>query len=185
MRVLKKISTSTVFGRVTAEMIKTLKEEGTEIFVGRFYGVANDFATGQTQFGVWTALVGSFRAVDGGSGEVCQGPTLLLPMGICEQVAIEITAQKKEGKAPSIALSADIYIKHRVIAGEDKYEYIARTGEVAQPEDPLEIVARSLGEMPMLGAHAKQPQLENNASDTVQGETVAETVSAKNASKKK
>jgi len=149
MKILKKVSVSTVFGRVTADEIASLKENGGEIPVGRFYGVANGSKQGTTQFGVWTGLTGSFRAVDFKTGEMCQGPVLLLPMGICEQVAETLKQKSEAGEIASATIAVDIFVKFCAIAGEDKYEYIARANEVPAQDDPLEKLAASLGPVPV------------------------------------
>ena len=154
--IVKKISVATVFGRIKAETIAALKESGEYKVVGRFYGVANAVKTGVSQYGAWTALIGTFRGVNAETGEVFDGSQLLLPMGLVQAPAAALA-----NGADSVSLAFDIKIKHREIAGQDKYEYSAEPVDVGGVKipSPLDALESAIGNKPLGIAHTKsEPQ---------------------------
>lgn len=144
--ITKKISVSTVFGRISAERVGELKKTGEWFRVGRFFGVATGSKTGVSQFGPWTALTGTFRGINAETGEVFEGSQLLLPMGLAEAAAVQLN----DGAA-SLSLAFDIKIKHREIAGSDKYEYSAEAVDVGGVKipSPLDALAASFADKPL------------------------------------
>ena len=73
MNVIKKISIKTCFGG-KKEIFGNL---GNDVL--RVYGKARGIKTGQTQYGTWTAFIGSFRAVNLATGESFASSKIFLP----------------------------------------------------------------------------------------------------------
>ena len=151
---VKKISVSSVCGKLDAATIAEMKEKGTSVFVGRFFGTANDVKKGVSQYGPWVALLGTFRGI-APTGEIFQGPQLLLPLGICEAAAEQLAQPETE----SVDVVVDIFAKYKAIGGADGYEFFAQTQAAPETEDPLSLMAAKLSALPS-GAVGNQMALE-------------------------
>jgi len=169
---VKKISVASVTGKLTAAVIQEMKDKGTTVFVGRFYGNATESKKGVSQYGPWVALVGSFRGVNP-DGEIFQGPQLLLPLGICEAAAEQLAGEGVE----SVQIVVDIFAKYKQIGNGDGYEFFAQTQEAPETEDPLALMGAKLPALPV-SKPAEQLTLTESAA-------TAETAPADKATKKK
>lgn len=140
---VKKLSIASIHGPLTKDEKETIKA-GQSIFVGRFFGVATGSKMGTSQYGPWTALVGSFAGINS-DGEEFRSATVLLPLGIAEQIA----AQLADDSVHDVRFSVDIFAKYKKIGDNDGHEYFSKSHETPSAEDPLLKMAVALPQLPV------------------------------------
>jgi len=114
---------------------KPSKVEPTELI--RVWGIATGTVTGESQFGEWVALVGSFKAVNLSDGEVFTSSKCFLP-----SVASDYLVQYLKNGESSIefALQIDSVPSETAIG----YEYVVKPLlEVDEPKALTELEARA------------------------------------------
>lgn len=77
MNIIKKISTKTVYGEVKRSELYEAKGQRIDLY--DVFGIAKGVKSGESNYGDWHALTGSFRAVNVETGEEFQAGTLFLP----------------------------------------------------------------------------------------------------------
>lgn len=176
--IVKKLSIATLHGKLTKEEKETIKgtadKAGESIFIGRFFGVATGSKTGVSQYGPWTALTGSFAGIDS-TGEEKRASQCLLPMGLAEQIALQLS----ENEGSDARFSVDVFAKYHQIGDNDGHEYFIKSHDTPAAEDPLNKIAAAL---PALPVAPKQLAI----TEEKKAETVAEekpVVAAKSAKK--
>lgn len=140
---VKKLSIASIHGPLTKEE-KDIIKKGESVFIGRFFGVATGSKMGTSQYGPWTALVGSFAGINA-DGEEFRSATVLLPLGINEQIA----ARLADDSVHDVRFSVDIFAKYKKIGDNDGHEYFSKSHETPSAEDPLLKMASALPQLPV------------------------------------
>lgn len=137
-KMLKKLGPKTIMGvKIEAP------EDDTLLYT--IYGTAKAVRSGESNFGPWTALVGTFEAVRTHDGEVFTSSNCFLPEPVNSMVATSIRDSENE----SVEFAVEVY----VIPREDLsigYEYVAEPVAEVQGADPLAALRQKV-----------VPQLEN------------------------
>lgn len=122
MQPLKKISTATVFGKITSAMLAALEEKpDMEIPIMRITGLAVDTKKGQGDNGPWIALTGEFVAANAKTGELYVAPTCFIP-GPMQAI---VAARMNQANVTAVEFAVDIGIKFS--DSPIRYEYVNRT----------------------------------------------------------
>ena len=131
MKIIKKISTKTVYGTVNAKM---LPEDGSTRELYQVIGIASAVQTGESNYGAWECLSGRFRAVNLETGDVVESRNAFLPTPAHDLVAPQIS----DGGQVEFAL---IIGAHRSDSSPAGYEYVAEPIFVSEA-DPMKQLAR-------------------------------------------
>jgi hypothetical protein len=123
----------------------------------RVFGTARDVKHGDSQFGEWTAFIGSFEAIRFSDRQRFQAPNCFL-QGASEGLLLDaLLAARKQDSSATVMFAFDIGVKpsDKWVA-EDKgnsYEYTVRTVLKTEQHDPLkEIRALAMDTLPSLPA---------------------------------
>lgn len=126
----------------------------------RVFGTARDVKHGDSQYGEWTAFIGSFEAIRFSDRQRFQAPNCFL-QGASEGLLLDaLLSARKADPSATVMFAFDIGVKPSdKWATEDKgnsYEYTVRTVLKTQQHDPLKEI-RELATMtlPALPAPAK------------------------------
>ena len=162
-QILKKISVKTVCGSISKALIAQLKDNGGKsVAVMRVLGVATGSKTGQTAFGAWTALTGSFEGTNLETGEIYKAQNLLMPMGFCENGALALQSPD----VTSINVACDVFVRYFKFGEEDKYEYTLEVHQTDAVEmDPLASLRASVPAAPL---RLKAPETAGDAPEVAQ-----------------
>jgi hypothetical protein len=126
----------------------------------RVFGVARDVKHGDSQYGEWTAFLGSFEAIRFSDRQRFQAPQCFL-QGASEGLLLDaLLAARKEDPSATVMFAFDIGVKpSQKWVTEDKgnsYEYTVRTVLKTQQHDPLrEIRDLASNTLPALSAPSK------------------------------
>jgi len=165
MAQVKKISVATVCGKIKLSELMAAPEKTVKLM--RVFGRAVGIKQGLSNFGEWTALQGSFKAInlaDGASSEaaVCFLPDVAL-------IPIQTALSASAGVDFAIEISA-VYVaeKEGHKAGGSPYEYTFTPLLATSNDDPVaRLEAAYLATLPQLSA----PEVPANTPDTVTPET--------------
>ena len=128
---VKKISTATVYGKITNED----KVKPKALY--RVFGLAAGTKTGSTQFGDWSCFVGEFQAVNLETGEIFNSGKCFLP----EIVESGILAQLSQAEGVKFAFEIGIKPNEDLGIG---YEYTAKSLLQPQANNFLEQMAQEV-----------------------------------------
>jgi hypothetical protein len=126
----------------------------------RIFGVAREVKHGDSQYGQWTAFLGSFEAVRFSDRQRFQAPQAFL-QGASEGLLQDaLAAAQKQDPTATVAFAFDIGVKPSgKWEAEDKgnsYEYTVRTVLKTQQHDPLsELRSIATESLPALSAPTK------------------------------
>ena len=127
MKVIKKISTKTVFGSVNARF---LPEDGSTKELYNVMGIATSVQVGESNYGAWECLRGRFRAVNLATGEEVEAGQAFLPALAHELVAPQVL----EAQAVEFALLIGARLSESSPVG---YEYTAEPLLEPSEADPI------------------------------------------------
>ena len=130
MKIIKKISTKTVYGAVSAKM---LPEDGSIRELYQVIGIASAVQVGESNYGAWQCLSGRFRAANLETGDGVGSMKAFLPAIAHDLVAPQIA----DGGQVEFAL---IIGAHRSDSSPAGYEYTAETIFVSEA-DPMNQLA--------------------------------------------
>ena len=131
MKIIKKISTKTVYGVVNA---KTLPEDGSTRELYHVIGIASAVQVGESNYGAWQCLSGRFRAVNLETCDGVESRNAFLPAPAHDLVAPQIV----DGAQVEFAIIVGARRSDSSPAG---YEYTAETIFVSE-SDPMKQLAR-------------------------------------------
>lgn len=135
----KKLSTKTVFGRITPEFLTELGKDGSADII-RVVGQATGVKTGQSDLGPWVGFKGNFLAINLRTNEAFRSGRLFLPDVASELVeAALVTAD-----AIAVNLAFDISIR-RDESTSVGYIYEAAPLIPVQESDPLKLLISASG----------------------------------------
>lgn len=126
----------------------------------RVFGTARDVKHGDSQYGEWTAFIGSFEAIRFSDRQRFQAPNCFL-QGASEGLLLDaLLSARREDPSATVMFAFDIGVKPSdKWATEDKgnsYEYTVRTVLKTQQHDPLkEIRELATQTLPALPAPTK------------------------------
>jgi hypothetical protein len=138
---LRKISVKTVVGRVPSP-----PEKGTKALM-IVYGQAQGSVTDQNDYGEYTALVGTFEAVNLSTGEVFAAPRCFLVGGFDKMIA-----QRLDKGAEAVDFAFEVGIKAPGDDSNQKYEYVIKAIRDPKSKDPLEDLRATVKGLPQLAA---------------------------------
>lgn len=132
MELLRKLSTKTVLG----DRPDRPKDKKT-VSLYSVYGIANGVQTGESDYGSWSKLKGSFEAVRISDGEVFQSGACILPEPVNSMISAELQQVDNDGKrvTQSVQFSFEVGVKRTETA--IGYEYVATTLVESGGADPL------------------------------------------------
>lgn len=128
---LKKMSAKLILGKDPKSF--NPEEEGETALLYTIYGSASSVRSGESSYGEWTALIGTFEAVRAEDNVVFQGGQAFLP----EPMSSMMAAKLREIDAQAIDFALKVYIKCRPDLARG-YEYIGEPIHDATASDPLE-----------------------------------------------
>ena len=131
MKIIKKISTKTVYGTVNA---KTLPEDGSTREIYQVIGIASAVQAGESNYGAWQCLSGRFRAANLETGDGVGSMKAFLPTAAHNLVAPQIV----DGAQVEFAI---IVGARRSDSSPSGYEYSAEPIFVSEA-DPMKQLAR-------------------------------------------
>lgn len=171
-KILSKISFKTVCGKVNR---RELTADGSPKLVMRVLGQANGIKTGNTDFGEFTAFVGSFEVTNVETGEISRSGKMFLPMA-----AEVMLAGALAGSTGPVGFGFDIGV--READNQIGYEYTAESIFDVAETDPIEQMKKDMTAkaLPAPIKTIADAALENKAA-----ETPAETEAPKATPKKK
>ena len=174
MAQVKKISVATVFGKID---VKAVLNAGKPITVMRVAGQAVGTKSGDSNYGEWTALVGSFIATNPETGEVVEASQLFLPE--VALIPIQVALGQAGARAVDFAIEVIVQPSNNTKPGGSPYEYSFVNLMAPAENDPMAKL-RSL----LLGAGAG-PALadESKAGAALADETAAKVTPAKTGKK--
>lgn len=123
----------------------------------RIFGTARDVKHGDSQYGQWTAFIGSFEAVRFSDHTRFQAPQAFL-QGASEGLLLDALLElKKKDPAGTLSFAFDIGVKpsEKWVATDkgNSYEYTVKTVFESQQHDPLkELRERAMKTLPQLPA---------------------------------
>lgn len=79
MSQVKKISIATVYGKIDLKKLLAANEKGLDLPCMRVMGCAVSSKTGESAYGNWTCLMGTFEAIDASTGEEHKAAQCYLP----------------------------------------------------------------------------------------------------------
>lgn len=137
---------STLIRKVTAKAIcgkMSVPEKAKRLF--SVFGIATKTKSGSTDYGMWTALVGRFEAVNIETGEVFEAPQCFLPEPLNTMIAeaLEQTETETDDEGvetetrvnTSVGFSVEVGIKPSDVP--IGYEYTTKENVKADTADPL------------------------------------------------
>ena len=127
MKVIKKISTKTVFGSVNARF---LPEDGSTKELYNVMGIATSVQVGESNYGAWECLRGRFRAINLTTGEDVEAGQAFLPTLAHDLVAPQVI----EGTTVEFAMTIGARLSENSPVG---YEYTAEPLLEPSEADPI------------------------------------------------
>lgn len=122
---LKKLSPKTIMG----EKIEA-PEENTLLYT--IFGVAKGVRSGESMYGPWTSLVGTFEVIRASDQKVFQGAQCFVPEPFQSMIAENL----RSGEVDSVEFSIHVILKPRPDLPV-QYEYIGEQIADVQTADPL------------------------------------------------
>jgi hypothetical protein len=118
---VKKLTVKAICGPVLVKNIP----EGEELLLCRIAGTANGTEQGESTYGVWHALTGTFAATNYETGEIFTGKAAFVPGAMGEALISALEDALKEDVSSTIKFSVDVSV---VVSARDanKHEYIVR-----------------------------------------------------------
>jgi hypothetical protein len=118
---VRKLTVATVYGKV---LVKDIPEDD-ELKLCRIAGTATKTVHGESNYGPWSGLVGTFAGANYNTGEVFTAATALLPEPMGSALVQALEGAQQEDAAASLKFSVDIFA---VVSARDpnKYEYRVR-----------------------------------------------------------
>jgi hypothetical protein len=121
------------------ETVRVVDPEPRSLY--RIFGVARDVKHGDSQYGEWTAFLGSFEAIRFSDRQRFQAPQCFL-QGASEGLLLDaLLSARKSDSSATVMFAFDIGVKpSQKWVAEDKgnsYEYTVRTVLSTQQHDPL------------------------------------------------
>ena len=132
MQVIKKLSTKTVFGNISA---KILPEDGSTKELYNVVGIAGSVEVGESNYGAWQCLSGRFRALNLETGEEVEAGKAFLPSLAHDLVASQIV----DGAQVEFALAIGARRSESSPVG---YEYTAEPLLELSESDPMNQLAK-------------------------------------------
>lgn len=143
---LKKISARNVMGGKVEKPTKA-----TDLYT--VFGLANGLKTGQSDYGEWTALLGTFKAIRAHDGKVFFGAKCFLPSPADEMIQDALSAAREHDANAAVEFAYIIGVKPADTA--TGYEYTVRP-VIEQKADALAALeSRIAGKVPALAAPTK------------------------------
>lgn len=130
--ILSKISVKSVLGH------KVKTPEKSEMLI-QVMGVATGIKTGESDKGPWTALLGSFQAINMQSGNVYRSGVCFLPNIVLNLILPKLL--EKESKSIEFAFNIGVAPDEESAVG---YVFIAEPIFDAAENDPLEMLTKKL-----------------------------------------
>lgn len=150
--IVRKLSVKSIIGRKP----KAPDDDNVKMLV-RFYGVATGTKTGESNFGPWCALIGSFKAINLETGEEKRAGTCFLP-----DVALDmILPQLAPAKVNAVEFGFDIGVKKDDDSATG-YIYVAEPCLQVSENDPLELITKKI-DAPALPAPDKKESKKEKA----------------------
>lgn len=150
MAQVKKISVATVYGKID---VKSVLNAEKPITVMRVAGQAVGTKSGDSNYGEWTALVGSFIATNPETGEMTEASQLFLPE--VALIPIQVALGQAGARAVDFAIEVVVKASNNTKPGCSPYEYsfvnlMAPTAE-NDPMAKLRALLTGAGAAPALG----------------------------------
>jgi hypothetical protein len=135
MKIVKKLSGKTIVGNIKALLKAQEVTVGQTLELFTVYGTANGFKTGESTYGQWFSISGSFEAINHTKDdEICRGANLFLPDVANDLV---IAALKVEG-VDTVEVAFRIAVQKQADDAEGQgYEYIVSPVFEPQADDAL------------------------------------------------
>jgi hypothetical protein len=134
-KIIKKISTKTVFGDV---VLADLPEKESKELI-RVVGIATGTQVGMSTYGEWTALKGSFQAINLDTGEEYRSNKCFVPDTITDGVAVALAQDNT--KSVEFGVLVSVRRNPNVAKG---YEYEVEPLLKMSESDPLESLVKRL-----------------------------------------
>ena len=128
---LKKMSSKTILGRDPKNYIP--ENDGDTALLYTIYGTATGVRSGESGYGGWISLIGTFEAVRAEDGKIFQGGQAFLP----EPMSSMMASRLREMSADSIDFALKVHIKADSELARG-YEYIGEPISDPTASDPLE-----------------------------------------------
>lgn len=129
---ISKISAKSVIGKIKAP-------DSGQHFIMQVMGIATGTKTGESDKGPWTALLGSFQAINMETGNVYRSGVCFLPNIVLNMILPKLL--EKDSKAVEFAFNIGIKADEDSVTG---YVYIAEPIFEAAENDPLEMLTKKL-----------------------------------------
>lgn len=130
---LKKISTATVYGKITNE------DKVAPKALYRVFGIAVGTKTGSSNYGDWSCFVGEFQAVNLHTGEIFNSSKCFLPEIVDAGILTQLS--QAEGGGVKFAFEIGIQPNEDIVIG---YEYTAKSLLQVQPNNFLAEMAQEV-----------------------------------------
>lgn len=91
MKIIKKISVKSVMGDLKKMVKEDQIKDGEAIM--RVAGICKKFESGESDYGPWVRFIGSFRAYNLLTGELCASPKLFLPDTASDLLQVEVSRE--------------------------------------------------------------------------------------------
>jgi hypothetical protein len=119
--VLGKISIKTTYGVIAK---KSIPDEGLELELVRFAGMAKAVERGEGNFGAWASLKGDFAAQNKQTGEMFISQAIFVPSAYGDALIASLENALMEDAGASIDFCVDVSIK--AASNAIGYEYVVR-----------------------------------------------------------
>lgn len=119
MTQIKKLSVATIFGKISIKDLLAAPE--TTMPVMRVIGLAMGVKKGDSNYGEWTALLGTFQCTNLQTGEASEAATLFLPEVALIPIQVALSAEGVRGVEFAIDISVR-YVENGKPGGVP-YEY--------------------------------------------------------------
>jgi hypothetical protein len=127
---VRKLSAKTIMGKIKKDWIP--EKGSTPLFqvIGQTYGIRE----GEGEYGKWTALVGTFEAINLKTGEFFSGPECFLPEPFNSMIANQL---KGEGAVKAVDFAFEVGLKPPGPDSTVQYEYTCKPINDPKQGDPL------------------------------------------------
>ncbi|MGV0999690.1 MAG: hypothetical protein ACOYBQ_10220 [Fluviibacter sp.] len=132
MAQVKKLSVATVYGKID---LKQVINSDKPIAVMRVAGQAVGTKSGDSNYGTWTALVGSFVAIHPETGEQSEAAQLFLPE--VALIPIQVALASANARAIDFAIELQVKASENTKPGGSPYEYTFTNLMAPAENDPM------------------------------------------------
>lgn len=128
---LKKLGANQILGNVKRVVAENCANDKDVYSAYSIYGTSNGIKTGTSQFGEWTAFVGTMEAINHVTGEHFAAVSCFIPEPLSTLLKEALTENE------NIEFAFSVSVKRRDDLKEG-YEYLVTPHKAAQEADPLE-----------------------------------------------